>query len=214
MLQRTSNNFFLLLFCLVTALGCNDRSSLVPIPSFDPEGSAEKAMELFDTNSDGYIDSEELIKSPGLKASMKTLDLDSDSRVSEEEIAERVRTWENLGIGLMSVSCEFYLDRIPLDGASVTFVPEDFLGDTFEVAVGTTDLTGRVKPKIPKERRPSPESPPGIQAGFYRVKVSKVVNGSETIPARYNEETVFGQQISKDDYSIVNKQVIFKLKSK
>ena len=44
-----------------------------------------------------------------------------------------------------------------------------------------------------------PNMPGGLQTGFYRIHVSKKVNGQETIPAHYNTETTLGHQIAIDD---------------
>jgi hypothetical protein len=60
----------------------------------------------------------------------------------------------------------------------------------------------------------SADSPPGLQAGIYLVRVSKIVGDKETIPSTYNTETTLGQEVSKDDWAITNKQVHFKLQSK
>ena len=37
---------------------------------------------------------------------------------------------------------------------------------------------------------------PGIYVGLYRVRISKKVNGKETLPARYNTETELGREIA------------------
>lgn len=212
------NHRFSLFVCLalgtITWAGCSGGTTTVAIPSFDPEGSAEKAMELYDTDGDGALSDSELDAAPGIKAAIRNLDSDSDGKVSSEEIAARIRAWEEQKIGLISISCELYMDGQPLDGATITFEPESILGDVVKSAVGKTGLTGTFRPKIPKEQRPTPDSPPGLQAGLYRVKVSKMQGGKETIPARYNSETILGQQIAKDDFAVANKMVIFKLKSK
>ena len=99
-------------------------------------------------------------------------------------------------------------------GASVTFEPEPFLGDEIQRAVAKTDMFGTGGPSIPKELRPDPTTPPGIQFGLYRVKVSKVVGGKELIPRRYNEETILGQEAAPDVSEIANRRVVFALTSK
>lgn len=171
-------------------------------------------MELHDADGDGFLAGPELDGAPGLKAAMKNLDADGDGKVSSDDIADRIRAWEDQQIGLMSISCELYMDGQPLSGATVTFEPEEFLGDSIKVAIGETGLAGTFRPKVPKSERPSPDSPPGVQAGLYRVRVSKMRGGSESIPARYNTETTLGQQVSKDDHLIMNKLVRFELKSR
>lgn len=214
MSDQRSFQLWSFLICSVFLAGCSGGANVVPLPSYDPDGAAAKAIELYDTDGDGQLSETELDAAPGIKAAMRNLDTDSNGQVSEEEIAERVRSWETQQIGLMALSCEVYMDGSPLSGATVTFEPEEILGDSIKKAVGETGLAGTLRPKVPKELRPSPDSPPGVQLGFYRVKVSKMQGGKETIPKRYNAETVLGQQVAKDDYGIVNKQVIFNVKRK
>ncbi len=199
---------------LGTLLGCSGGPTAVEIPSFDPEGAAEQALATYDTDKDGFVAGEELEMAPGLNAAIKNFDIDGDGKVSRQEVAERVRTWEKMSIGLMNLNCSVTLDGQPLENATVTFDPEEFLGGATQQAIDTTSSLGTASPKIPKEKRPSPDAPPGIQAGLYKVRISKMVAGKETIPAQYNVETILGQQVSKDDIAIANKRVIFTLKSK
>ena len=53
--------------------------------------------------------------------------------------------------------------------------------------------------------------PAGIQLGFFKIRVSKMVNGKETIPAKYNAETTLGQQIAGDDPAILRHRIDVKL---
>ncbi|QDS98245.1 EF-hand domain-containing protein [Adhaeretor mobilis] len=193
--------------------GCGGPETL-SLPSYSPSGSAAKAMELYDTNSDGFVGSEELENAPGLRAALRNLDQDKDGKVSEEEVAERAQSWEDMRIGIMRFNATFLLDGKPLGNADIVFEPEEFMLDAVQPTAGQTDLGGYITPRVPKEKRPTPDTPPGMQAGIYKIRVSKVEAGKETIPARYNTDTVLGQEVSSDDYAIVNKKVIFKLKSK
>ena len=199
-----------LAFC---TLGCNSGPAAVEVPEFDPSDAAQQALELYDADEDEFIAGEELENAPGINATLKSLDANSDGKVDEAEIAQRVAAWQKMSTGLMSLNCEVLLDGAPLEGATVTFEPDAFLEGSIQPAEGVTSPLGAVYPQIPKEKRPSPDSPPGIQAGIYKVRVSKLVNGKETIPARYNAETMLGQQVAKDDPAITKKQVVFRLKS-
>jgi len=194
--------------------GCSQGPTAVARPDFDPESAADRAMELYDANGDGSVADAELAKAPGLHGALPSLDADGDGKVARNEVAERVRAWQRMDTGLMNLSCAILLDGQPLEGATVTFDPDEFLGEAVQQATAVTSSTGSAFPKIPKEKRPSADSPPGMQAGIYKVRVSKSVNGQETIPARYNAETTLGQQVSKDDPAIANKRVIFQLQSK
>ncbi len=198
---------------LIIAVGCGGRGDGFTAPNFDPFAASQDAIDTYDTDKNGFISGEELEKTPGLKAGIKNFDSDGDGQVSADEISQRVETWVHMDMALMSLSCDVTLDGQPLEGAVVTFDPEEYLGGVTQQAVGTTSMIGVVMPKVPKEKRPSLDAPPGIQPGLYRVRVSKVINGKETIPARYNTETILGIQVSKDDAAIVNKAVRFNLKS-
>jgi hypothetical protein len=59
-----------------------------------------------------------------------------------------------------------------------------------------------------------PTLPSGVHFGLYKVRISKLSNGQETLPARYNTETELGQEVSYDDPSMANNSMGFMLKSK
>jgi hypothetical protein len=44
-------------------------------------------------------------------------------------------------------------------------------------------------PQTPRQR--------GVQPGLYRVEVSKMVDGKETIPSKYNTETTLGVEVAQ-----------------
>jgi hypothetical protein len=67
---------------------------------------------------------------------------------------------------------------------------------------------------VPLEERPSSDTPAGLALGLYRIRVSKMVDGKETIPARYNTETTLGQEVSMDDPAVASQRVRYDLKSK
>ncbi len=211
---RTLRGSTALFAVLAACSGCGGGPSALPVPSYDPVGGASKAMELYDKDGDGIVDEEELKAAPGLRAAMATLDTNQDGKVSGEEVGDRLQAWENAQIGLMMFSCDVLLNGKPLHDATITLDPDSFLEGTIQQAVGTTSLAGSARPKIPKENRPTPDSPPGLQAGIYKVRISKMVSGKETIPARYNTETILGQEVSFEDPSIRDNRVVYKLKSK
>ena len=47
----------------------------------------------------------------------------------------------------------------------------------------------------------APTSPPGLSPGFYRVQVTKA---GEKIPAKYNQKTIFGQEVAIDAEGVRN----------
>jgi len=193
--------------------GCNSGPSRIKPPSIDADDAAAEAMELYDKDGDGSIAGAELDAVPGIKAAMETIDANKDGKATEDEIVQRIEAWQATNIGVMAVSAAFTLDGRPLAGAKITFEPESFLGDQIKPAFG--DCTnGAAMISIPKDQRPQKDMPPGVQLGLYRVKVSKKVNGQETIPAKYNAETTLGQQISPDDPAIAGQKMRFQLTTK
>jgi hypothetical protein len=194
--------------------GCNTGPSPIRPPDIDAAGAGEAAMEQYDTNGDGAVAGDELEKAPSLKAALATLDQDSDGRVTADEISARVQAWQFSGKGLTTIRCLVRLDGQPLEGAQVTFEPESFLGDEIGTAIGVSNRFGKASPVIPKDQRPSPDTPPGLPLGLYKVRISKVVGGQEQIPAQYNTATILGQQVAFDDPAMVNNRVVFDLSSK
>lgn len=199
---------------LAALAGCSSGPSRVQAPSISASGAASEAMTAYDKDGDGFIAGAELDATPGLKAAMATLDLDKDGKVSEDEISQRIEAWQETGVGVMAINVGFTLNGSPLTGAQVTFEPESFLGADIQPGVGEIGASGAAMITIPKDKRPAKDTPPGVQLGFYRVKVSKMANGQETIPAKYNTATTLGQQVSPDDPAIAGQKVRFELSTK
>jgi hypothetical protein len=194
--------------------GCSSGPSRVKPPSISPSGAASKAMTEFDKDGDGFIAGSELDAAPAIKAAMSTIDTDKDGKVTADEIAARIEAWQTTRIGVMTAGCNFTLDGKPLTGAQVTLEPAPFLADSLKAAVGETDIAGTAIVSVPKEERPTKDTPAGFQIGLYRVRVSKKVNGQETIPAKYNTETTLGQQIAPDDPAVASQKIRFALTTK
>jgi hypothetical protein len=199
---------------LASLAGCSSGPSRVTAPSISASGAASEAMTAYDKDGDGFIAAAELDAAPSLKSAMATLDADKDGKVSEAEIQQRIEAWQTTGLGLMSITCRVTMDGKGVDDATVTFEPDTFLGGNLIQGEGLTGGGGLSTVSILKKDRPSPDYPPGLQFGFYKVKISKQKNGVETIPAKYNSETILGQQVSNDDPAILSQAIKFEMKSK
>jgi hypothetical protein len=72
-------------------------------------------------------------------------------------------------------------------------IPEKFLGASLAIAQGVTNSRGMAPMKISDE-------PDGVGAhlGYYRVEISKIVDGKETIPPRYNSKSELGFELAVD----------------
>lgn len=206
----------ILAFMSLTALSfvaCSRGPSRVAQPTISPSGAGSAAIAEYDKNGDGIISGDELNAAPALKAALPRLDSNNDGGVSADEVAGRVSAWIKMQSGMTSVRMHFTLDGQPLAGATVVLEPEAFLGDQVKTAVGTTNQFGDVSPSIKPEDRPDPTLPGGAHFGLYKVRVSKMVNGKETIPARFNTQTTLGQEVSYDDPGMKNNNIVFALKS-
>jgi hypothetical protein len=198
---------------LAANTSCQRGPAVVKQPSISPSSAGKLAMEQYDTNHDGKVAGDELEKAPSLKVALPRLDTDGDGAVSADEVAARVNAWKEMRTGMTTVPCHVTLDGQPLAGAKVTLEPEAFLGDEIKTAFGTTDQFGTVAPSIPKDQRPDPKLPGGAHFGLYKVLISKIVNGKETIPARYNTETILGQEVSYDDPGMKSNNILYALKT-
>ncbi len=167
-----------------------ERPAALHAPRVDAEEAGKRAIEMFDADKDGKIDGEELSKCPGLKAAMSKLDPEGTGELTAAMIAARIRAWQDSRLARMSLRCMVTRQGQPLAGAEVRFVPERFLGDDMKTAVATTDQNGVAMLSIP-----GTEGPPGVPVGFYRVEINKA---GENIPAKYNTETVLGQEVAVD----------------
>jgi hypothetical protein len=164
-------------------------------------------MAKYDANNDGKLDIAELKKCPGVADGISRVDTDNDGMVSADEIAARIEYWDSAPTTIINGSTEVTLNDKPLVGATVTFEPEDFLGDAFTICSGETDEYGCAS------MTGHDADFPGIYLGFYRVRISKVVNGRETIPAKYNTETELGYEAS-DDIPDISNVIQFPLKTR
>lgn len=196
---------------LGTVVGCFGGPEAIPPLQVDASRAAEKAMELHDANGDGTLDEGELATAPGLAYSREKIDSDRDGALSQAEIVAMIENWNEKAVGLLTAKCTVQMGRRPLSGAKIRFEPAPFLEDQIETAIGLTDEVGDALLSIPKEKRPIPDCPPGVQVGLYRVVISKENNGKETVPSKYNSETTLGQEVSFND-PIVQNRVVYKLR--
>lgn len=171
---------------------CARRRPTPDKPTFDPQAAAKQALAAYDANGDGKLNAEELKKCPAVRDGLKRLDKDSDGAISEEELAARLQRWNSFPGVLTSAHTAVTLDGQPLADAMVTLEPEPFLGPTFRECTGTTDALGHTS------FSGSAPGYPGMYFGFYRVRVSKLVDGKETIPAKYNQDSELGLEVSDD----------------
>lgn len=182
---------FVMLALAGVASGCDSRPPPVLVPSYDPDGVARRALDFYDKNRDGKLDVSELARCPSLKHGLPQLDKDKHGYLTAEDIADRIRGFQTGGIGVMATRCRVVRDGQGVQGVTVTFIPEDFMGDSVKAGTGVSDADGWVALQVPDK------GAPGLSLGYYRVEVSlKDAGGKETLPARFNTNTVYGYEIA------------------
>lgn len=183
---------------VLAVCGCRRGPTRVQPPGIDASAAGRLAIEKYDTDKDGVIKGAELDKAPALKAAIKRLDGSVDGKVdggvSADEVTARIRKWQESKLGKMSLVCTVYRRGQPLVGATVKFVPEDFLGPNLQTATGTSAELGIVELSAPTDPN-NPNDVPGVPCGFYRVEITKQ---GENIPAIYNTQTTLGEEIAMD----------------
>lgn len=195
----------LLLICIQLS-GCSNSPPAILPPTIG-SGASKAALAQYDSNGNQLIDGEELAKAPALKNSLGRIDLNHDGAISDSELERRFAAWQEAKIGLITLLVTVRMDGQPLPGAIVSLTPEAFLGASVEPAQGVTGSRGNTSVQISNEPNKT-----GVQVGFYRVRISKPVDGKEIIPARYNERSELGIEVAQDSSDILG--TTFEVKSR
>lgn len=197
---------------LLIVLGCSRGPSRVHPPEIDPDDAGSAAVTQHDADGDGVLSQAELANLPGILGAIGWYDLDSDGNVSADEIAQRIRKWHESRVGLLPpIPCTVLLDGQPLSGATVKWIPEPYLGETFKPGSGTTDNRGIARIRIAQsDMSPDQQDLSGMQVGVFKVQIT---HPTESIPARYNTETTLGEEISLDRRIRSPRDITFQLLS-
>jgi len=178
---------FAVAFGALISAGCTGAKGRIDAPELDAAKMAADAMALCDANGDGFIDKTEVKTSPALNFALDDIDVDGDKKISEDELNERFKIYEDTAVGLQSVQM-FIVKRNGegIEGATVRLVPEPFMEDYIEVAEGEVlDLEGMVQiMTLPPD--------PGVRVGMYRLEVT---SDDFKIPSKYNEDTKWGIEV-------------------
>src|SRR5262245_55252896 len=125
---------------LLPLAGCSSSSTPLTAPNYDPAAIAQAAMAQLDKNKNGQIDGPELDACPALRRALTVIDKNGDKAISAAELQQRVELYARQG--LISLSCTVTLDGRPLEGATVTFEPEPFMGPGLKSATAVADKAG------------------------------------------------------------------------
>ncbi|MGD0382662.1 MAG: hypothetical protein ABSA77_04005 [Thermoguttaceae bacterium] len=178
---------------LLTQSGCfNEPARIVP-PSIDADAAGREAIKLYDKDNDGKISGAELDKVPSLLKGLPNFPSTKEKGVTAADITARIKAWQATRTGRMGgVTCKVTRNGKPLAGANVKFVPEKFLGGNMPECSGTTGMDGNARISVPLT---GPDDVAGVPPGYYRVEIT-MSDGS--IPAKYNTQTMFGEEIFPD----------------
>ncbi len=179
-----------LLAALAVGCGGGDKYAPPAPPSYNPSAAVDAALAAFDRNKDRDLDPGELAACPPLKAAAPHVDKNRDGKLSADELKARFEQYQATGLGATAIVCRVSTPAGPLAGATVTFVPEPFLGGVVTEVTGQTGADGSVS-GLTAAGKPVP----GLACGLYRVKVSKADAGTETVPAKYNAQTTLGVEV-------------------
>ena len=207
---NTVRNVVLTGSLLLSYVGCTGKPSRVKPPTINPDKAGKMAITQYDRDGNRLLSEEELDQCPGLKRAIELYDSSGDQSVSADEIAARIRKWQDTKVGLMSVGCEVRLHGSPLEGATVKFTPESYLGEAVQPASGTTDEYGRTTIAIADVDLPDEQKGlVGTHLGVYKVEIT---HPDRSIPPDYNAETILGQEIAQDNPVMLEMPVVFELR--
>jgi hypothetical protein len=160
----------------------------------DADAAGQEAIKIYDTNGDGKISGAEFDTVPSLASAQAMANFKStkEKGITGADIAARIKAWQATKVGRIGgIIVQVSRNGKPLNGAEVKFVPEKFLGNLQE-CTGTTGTDGSFQMIAP----PTPSGdPPGVPPGYYRVEIT-MPDGS--IPAKYNTQTIFGEEVCPD----------------
>lgn len=186
-LLRVAAASFAVCLSLLTCTGCDFGAKRIKPPAISAAKAAKAAVEEYDADKDGKISGVEFDKCPSLKHALSG-DAAKGDGITAETIKNMLDGWQSTKLGRVNVTCQVFHNGKPYPNATVTFVPEKFLGKSFQTAVGKTDVSGCAEMCIPNA------TPPGLALGLYRVEITKE---NESVPAKYNTETILGVAVTR-----------------
>jgi hypothetical protein len=172
-----------------TLLGCFGGPSRIEAPKWDVDAITAACMSQADADGNGSISKQEAKdNAPSLAYALQALDANQDNELSEDEVRQRFVDLANAKTGVQGFGAKFTFKGRPLPGGKARLVPEPFLEGVIEPAEGMiNEDTGSADFDIPGDDYY------GVRPGMYRIEVT---SERVKIPAKYNEETVLGIDVS------------------
>jgi hypothetical protein len=176
---------------VVCGIGCSSRPGRIATPDVDSEEIAQSALEMYDEDADGMLNSEELKASPPLVNAVSVYDTDKDGSLSQAELVVGIGSWAEARAGAFPLAFLVKMDGRPLAGAQVMLIAAPFLGDAVKGASGVSDDSGGGSFNMADEDRPAnaPKNLPVIQPGLYLVEIT---HPTIAIPEVYNKASTLG----------------------
>jgi hypothetical protein len=177
-------------------VGCTHSPTSVAVPEWDPGAAADRALSEYDSNGDRKLSPVELKKCPGLLSALGRFDGDHDGSISGDELKSQLEEIRQNEAALVEITCTVMRNKQPLEGATVKFVPESFMGEDFRPATGVTARDGTTFPTVADEELPAKYRGRvhGVHCGIYRVVVT---HPNIDIPAKYNTQTELGRVVAR-----------------
>jgi hypothetical protein len=180
-------------------IGCSGAPAGIEPPQWDPAVATERALNEYDSSGDQKLSKEELKASPGLLSALGRFDQDGDGAMSADELRSNLEAFRQQDASLVAVSCVVNRGNQPLEGATVKFVPEDFMSDSIKPASGVTGRDGTAplsiaEAELPEEYRGRVS---GVHCGIYRVEVT---HPRVNVPAKYNAQSELGRIVTRRDH--------------
>lgn len=178
------------LFAVILVAGCGEGKGRVEAPVLDPGKMTDQAMELCDENSDGMLTTAELKASPALTFAKDDIDTDGDGKLSRDELLERFKIYEEMNVGLQSITLNVRhrsKDGPGLVGAKVRLIPEPFMADFIDECEGEV-----IDAEMGYVNIAAMPPDPGVRVGMYRMEIT---SDDVKIPAKYNTNSALGIEV-------------------
>jgi hypothetical protein len=184
------------LLSLLAWTGCGSGRAAIPPVDVDIEDIVRQMMSKYDTNKNGALSQSELAAFPPLEQCLVGCRRDLGDEISAQQLDKKLRVIFDPRSALVSANCVVRRNGQPLSGAEVRFVPLAVFDEVLPVATGLTDAKGVAMIAAAPEELPS--AAPNVRLmppGLYLVEIS---HPTMKIPAKYNEQTVLGKEVSSE----------------
>jgi hypothetical protein len=179
----------------LAALGCTGNTATDNPVAMDV---SQKVIKKYDKGSDGALISIELHDLDSIYYYMKKYDLDGDDKVSRDEIASRIDSWQDQAAAEHAVDVIVTLDGYPLAGANVRMVPEFDPGDGSQARVGQTDANGAAHIAVALEDLSQALKNPDFRGVFGSKYKIEVTHPQRKVPDRYNVNAELNAEVARE----------------